>query len=257
MLINPQLPGDSFLWPGTGKRVATGILLSHGFCATTAEVRPLAKFLNEAGYTVAGPLLPGHKTTPDDLARKHWQDWVGALEDTHTLLCQNCDRIIVGGESLGGLLAIYHASQHPDVKAVLTYAPAVQLPTFTYWATKLLGPFVKEFKSTPGVRTVVDDVWQGYAVRPSPAIGQLHIMMKKAAEKFPTLKPPLLIVQGRLDTTIVPEGAQTLYERAGSQVKELHWFEQSSHCVILDKELPAVADLTLKFVAKILGSETV
>jgi carboxylesterase len=257
MLINPQLAGDSFLWPGTGTRAGTGILLSHGFCATTAEVRPLAKILNEAGYTVAGPLLPGHKTTPDDLATKHWQDWAGALEDTHALLRQNCDRIVVGGESLGGLLAVYHTSQHPEVAALLTYAPAVQLPAFTYWATTLLGPFVKEFTPNPGPRTVVDDVWQGYRVRPARAVGQLHAMMKIAAEKFPGLKPPLLIVQGRLDQSIVANGAQTLYERAGSLVKELHWFEQSTHCVILDKELPAVGDLTLKFVAKVLGAETV
>ena len=63
MILNPHLEGDSFFWEGG----EVGILLIHGFTATTAEVRPLAEFLHKNGYTVAGPLLPGHYTKPDDL----------------------------------------------------------------------------------------------------------------------------------------------------------------------------------------------
>ncbi len=53
---NAQLDGDSFFWQGG----ATGILLIHGFTATTAQVRLLANFLQARNYTVAAPLLPGH-----------------------------------------------------------------------------------------------------------------------------------------------------------------------------------------------------
>ena len=60
-LHNNHLEGDSFLWQGN----ATGILLSHGYTATTAEVRPLAEELHKQGYTTIGcnrcttPVLPG------------------------------------------------------------------------------------------------------------------------------------------------------------------------------------------------------
>ena len=39
---NPQLEGDDFLWKGN----PTGVLLIHGFTATTAEVRLIAEKLH-------------------------------------------------------------------------------------------------------------------------------------------------------------------------------------------------------------------
>jgi carboxylesterase len=256
MIVNPQLEGDSFLWEGAGANARLGLLLSHGFTATTAEVRPLAQRLRAAGYTVAGPLLPGHKTTPDDLNARHWQDWVGAIDDTYSQLKRTCDRIIVGGESLGGLLALYHASQHPEVAAILTYAPAIQVSAVTLFGVKALSPFVKEFTPKAGPRTLVDEYWQGYAVRPTQAVLQLYAFMDEVQKILPKIKSPLLIVQGRLDTTIDPQGAVRLYEQAGSKVKELHWFEKSTHCIILDQELPEVSALTLNFIAKVAEADT-
>src|SRR5512134_2949565 len=116
---NPQLEGGAFLW-SAGR---TGVLLIHGFTATTAEVRPLAKVLRQNGYTVAGPLLPGHGTTPEQANRARWQQWVAAGEAAYRQLAGRCDQVVVGGESMGGLIALYLAAQHPEVAAVLAYAP--------------------------------------------------------------------------------------------------------------------------------------
>ena len=74
---NPQLAGDSFTWI----EGPVGVLLFHGFTATTAEVRLLAGRLREAGYTVAGPLLPGHGTHPDELNQcRQYKKQVDSLE---------------------------------------------------------------------------------------------------------------------------------------------------------------------------------
>ena len=81
-LFNPHLEGDPFFWEGG----PTGILLVHGFTATPAEVRLLAKILHERGFTVAGPLLPGHGTKPEDLNRVRWQDWVEEGEKAYRQL---------------------------------------------------------------------------------------------------------------------------------------------------------------------------
>ena len=101
-LHNPHLPGDEFFWPGG----STGILLCHGFTATTAEVRPLGKVLAAAGYTIAGPLLPGHNTSPADLNRTRWQDWVRVYDEMLEKLYDHCETVIVGGESTGALLGL-------------------------------------------------------------------------------------------------------------------------------------------------------
>ena len=102
-LHNPELLGEEFFWSGG----PVGILLCHGYTATTAEVRPLARCLHAAGYTVAGLLLPGHNTSPADLNRVRWQDWVKAFDAMLDRLYARCETVIVGGESTGGVLSLY------------------------------------------------------------------------------------------------------------------------------------------------------
>lgn len=255
MIVNPHLPGDTFHWTGNGLQSRTGVLLSHGFPATTAEVRPLAQLLHRAGYSVAGPLLPGHKTTPDDLNTCRWQDWTNALAQAYLQLKPQCDRIFVGGESMGGMLALHLAQHQPEIAGLLTYAPVIQMAWGRRLGVRLLAPFVKHFTLPARPHTVVDDLWQGYRVRPAKAVLQLYHLMDQVNQHIPALRQPLLIVQGRLDTTIDPRGAQSLYDRSGAAVKELHWLDHSTHCVILDQQLPQVADLTLKFIAKVIEAE--
>ncbi|RPH38721.1 MAG: alpha/beta hydrolase, partial [Burkholderiales bacterium] len=76
VLHNPHLEGETFLWEAG----SVGVFLSHGYTATTAEVRLFAKRLHEKGYSVAAPLLAGHGTRPEDLNRVTWQDWVESGE---------------------------------------------------------------------------------------------------------------------------------------------------------------------------------
>ena len=48
---NDHLDGEDFHFKGN----EIGILLIHGFTATTTEVRLIAEKLHQAGYTVAAP----------------------------------------------------------------------------------------------------------------------------------------------------------------------------------------------------------
>ena len=79
--------------------------------------------LHQQGYTVAGPLLPGHHTRPEDANRYRWRDWVCAVEESYQQLTAHCQRVVIGGESMGALLALYLASEHPEAAATLAYAP--------------------------------------------------------------------------------------------------------------------------------------
>jgi carboxylesterase len=250
-IVNPHLEGDSFYWPAG----PTGVLLAHGFCATTAEVRPLAGLLHQQGYTVAGPLLPGHKTTPETISRCRWQDWANALDSAYDHLAARCEQVLVGGESMGGLLALHLASRRSRVAGILTFAPAVRIPFGRRIGAALLGPLGTLFGPRPRP-TPVDKCWQGYTARPARAAIELYRLMREVNRRFGDIRQPLLIVQGRLDASIDPAGAETLYARVGSQIKELHWMEKSTHCVILDQELPHVAQVTLKFIDRVAPRNT-
>jgi len=246
LLVRPELEGDPFYWPGG----PTGVLLSHGFTATTAEVRPLAKLLHAQGYTVAGPLLPGHGTMPADLNRVRWQDWLEAVRATYQELARNCARVIVGGESTGALLALYLATQAPEIAGVMAYAPALklQISRSNQIKLRLLAPFVA---SVPKGGSKDDNPWQGYAVNPLKGTLQLLRLQKALRPRLPAIRQPLLLVQGRLDPTVTTDAPQIIYNEVSSSVKELHWFDHSAHCVILEKELPQVAEVTLRFIESI------
>jgi len=248
-LKNAHLEGDPFYWEGG----PVGVLLSHGFTATSAEVRLLAGYLRERGYTVAGPLLPGHGTTVEEMNRCRWQDWVRGVEQTYQELARRCQKVVVGGESMGSLLALYLAAEHPEAAAVMAYAPAVHAAN---WPTRafayLMAPFVPYHLPSPGPKSVVDERWKGYPVQPVRAATQLFRLQKEVRQRLPLIHQPVLVIQGRLDRSIFPDCPEIVMGKVSSEVKEVHWMEKSEHCVLLDQEWEQAAEITDKFLAQVL-----
>lgn len=246
-LRNPHLEGGSFYWEGG----PTGVLLCHGFTATTAEVRLLARSLQGRGYTIAGPLLPGHGTTPEDCNRFTWQDWYSSVEQAYLQLASHCQRVIVGGESTGALLVLRLAAMQPEVVAILCYAPVLKLKISPVKAF-LLSLCVSFLTSIPKPPSTDDNPWQGYSVNPLKAAAQLLRLQKVIYPLLPEIQQPILIIQGRLDPTVHPQAPQVVYEKVSSSIKELHWLEHSTHCVILDKEHDLAASMTIDFLRRML-----
>lgn len=254
-ILNPHLAGGSFFWEGglaVPHRRSVGILLLHGLTATTAEVRPLAEFLHAAGYTVAGPLLPGHGTHPEDLNRVSWHDWTWEAEIAYQHLATVCDHVFVGGESTGAVIALYLASRHPEIAGVLAYAPAIQLAMLPTDLVKLytLAPFI-EF--VPKEHSRRNSLWQGYPVNPLKGVLELVRLGREVRGRLGLINQPVLIVQGRLDKTIDPESGQIILDGVESVLTECHWLENSTHVVLLDEELTAVSDLTQRFLTRALA----
>lgn len=247
-LVNAHLKGGPFLFEGG----ADGVLLVHGLTATTAEMRPLAEYLAAAGYTVAGPLLPGHGTQSSDLNRVTWQDWLRTVEEAYAGLAARCRRVAVGGESTGAVLTLHLAAQHPEIAAVLSYAPALKLalsPAMVA-AGHALAVFGYELTPKPGPPAESDALWQGYATRPTRGARELLRLQRVTRPLLPRITQPILIFQGRLDRTVDPAAPQEIYDKVGSPVKELRWLDRSTHCVALDCERQQVFETTRAFLER-------
>ncbi len=134
---NPELDGSTFFLPGNKP---IGVLLLHGFTATTVEVRPLAEYLNRQGYSVFCPLLPGHGTRPEDMIPVRWQDWYETAQNGLERL-KGISNLFVAGESMGGLLSLLLAASHPWIKGVILYAPAIKIDGI--WRAKVACSFRK------------------------------------------------------------------------------------------------------------------
>lgn len=248
---NPHLEGETFYLKGNHHK--PGILLIHGFTATTAEVRLLGEGFNQHGYHVYAPLLPGHGTKPEDLNHVSWQDWVSAAEHALNKLKEHTQQIIIGGESMGGLVALHLASKHPEILSVLTYAPAliITTPIWKQYLLRLLIPFIPYIKKPES-----DDnlPWQGYTVIPLNGAYQLSKLQKVVFRNLSKINQPMLIVQGRLDPTVSPEVPGTLVNLTGSSYFEIHWMDKSGHCVAIDCQHGEVIKISLAFINKTINN---
>lgn len=230
--------GNSFFLEGS----STGILLIHGFTATTFEVRSLAERLNAEGFTVSAPLLPGHGTSPDDLNKVTWQDWVFTCEEAFKNLKKHCNQIVIGGESMGGLLCLVLAAKFPEIKGILLYAPAINNPKLRF--TPLMKHFMKYSKKRNS-----EDLyeWQGYRVNPVAGAAELYSLQRFAVELLGKINMPVIIFQGTEDHTVKPFGAQIVFDRISSKQKQLIWLN-CGHCVLLENDFEKAADLSVDFI---------
>ena len=249
VILNPELEGESFFWKGG----ETGVLLLHGLTATTAEVRPLAKRLLNEGYTVSGILLPGHGTTPENLSQTHREDWIKASEEAYNELKQECSSVIVGGESAGALLALHLACEHPEIKGLLLYAPAMRLAASILRTVLLVmvSPFVfsvkKQFSKDRSRMP-----WQGYKINPLKTGVQLLKFQWEIKQRLCRIYQPILLIQANLDDTVDLRSGDIILRGVQSAVKELYWMEKSGHVVILEKQFEEVLNTTLEFIQKAL-----
>lgn len=126
-----MIQNAEFILPGN----RTGVLLIHGLTGTPNEMRIVGRGLNRAGFTVYGMQLAGHCGNEADLNQTTWEDWYKSVEEAAFKLKEQVDHVFVAGLSMGALLSLKLAAEHPEfVRGVGVYGV-----TFNYdgWSMPL------------------------------------------------------------------------------------------------------------------------
>ena len=85
----------------------------------------LADSLQHEGFGVECPLLAGHGTCLEDLMPVEPDQWLKQLEAVVDRLQHQGQMVVVGGLSLGAILALQVARRRPCIQGVITYSPPV------------------------------------------------------------------------------------------------------------------------------------
>ena len=243
------MPGaEPFLLKG-GSR---GVLLLHGFTGSPAEMKLLGESLNKKGFTVLGIRLPGHGTQICDMETTNWRHWYGAAVDGHHLLTALCDEINVVGLSMGGLLALKLAAEHP-----VNRVAALSTPIFLTARRLHLLPLYRAFRRVVPKKRRDYDIdpryYVGYDSTPLDSLASLLELIQSVQTDLPKVHCPSLLIQSRREHTVRPESATFIYERLGAQIKELFWLEKSGHVITIDIE----REIVFNKVAEFLGPTTI
>jgi carboxylesterase len=246
------LPGaEPFLF----RRGRTGCLLLHGFTAAPQEVLRLGAHLANHGYTALGPRLAGHGTALGDLARTRWPDWLASAQDGYDLLRGACDRIVLLGVSMGGLLAVLLAVDQPPAGLVLMSTPITLLQSpLRRWLKPLSGivPFVRKgppdwFDQSAGAERIA---YPAYSTR---AAAEVQDLLPRARAALAQVAVPTLVVHSRDDAFVLPANAELLLAELGAKDKRLLMIEGSNHLVTLDAARQQVFEAAHAFVRRVAG----
>jgi carboxylesterase len=221
-----------------------GCVLLHGFTAAPKEMRPLGDYLAARDITVRGVCYAGHATTPQDLARTTWRDWVASAEEAIKELHQCCSQVWSIGLSLGGLISLYLAEQHL-VDGVCAIAPAIYPPDRRMAIARLLAPFKPYFHKD--LADLQDPIalaeHADYELFPTRSIAELNALMRHTRRALHQVDVPLLLVFARQDQVVSLNALDTIWSRVAATGKQQLILERGGHIVTedYDKEIAFAA----------------
>ncbi len=233
-----------------------GVLLCHGFTSTPQSMRPWGEYLAERGYTVRAPRLPGHGTTWQEMNHTGWQDWYACVDTAFRELHESCDRVVVGGLSMGATLALQLAQEHgPRISGLILVNPAVKLdgPLVRQLLIRLL-PVLKH--AVPSLGAIGNDVKkdgvteQAYARNPLKALDSQFVGWESVVRDLPEVTQPVLLLRSPQDHLIPASSSALVLSRISSRDVTEILLEDSYHVATIDNDAPLIFDESAKFIER-------
>lgn len=234
---------------GHGANAGTGVLLSHGFTGSPVSVAAWGRYLSDQGYAVSLPLLPGHGTTWQELARTPWEHWYDAYDRAYQQLAERTDRVFAAGLSMGGTLALRLAANRP-VAGVAVVNPGLTLDDPRARIVGLL-KYVQKSVPTIGNNIKLEGQDEGaYPRTPVSGVHQVMRLFRDTTALLPSITAPVLAFRSTVDE-VVPESSMRVLRRYLGSRLEVVSLENSYHVATMDHDAPLIFDRSHQFIDKI------
>lgn len=257
------------------ERGPVGVLLLHGLGGTPVELKPVARGLAKAGLTVSAPVLAGHCGSEADLLATGWTDWAASAQSAFDALAARCDKVIVGGLSMGAVLSLYTAARNPDrVAGLALYGTTLwydgwAVPWYSFLLKGLIylpwGKRYKFYEQPPyGIkdermraRIVAamqsgDSTQGGIDGTPGPSLQQLWKLVGQVKAELPAIKAPALILHAGNDDVATSRNADYVERHIGG-LSEKILLHDSYHLITIDQQRDDVIRHTVRFIRTLAG----
>ncbi len=230
------------------------VLVIHGFTGYPGEFYETARALNDEGYTVSLPRLPGHGTSRKDFYTTGWKDWLKHIEESYKELEEKFNSVSIVGLSMGGVLALILSSRFSPERIALL-APALAVRDKIFYTTPLLKFFVKELPKewTPEEGDSSDVITLGreyWSYHMPGQMANLYKLMRIARKGLKNVKSPALIMLSQIDKS-VPLKAGTIIEKGlqDCPFKKII-LQESPHVLVSGKEKQKVINEVIQWLNK-------
>ncbi len=257
-----------------------GVLLLHGLTGMPSEMRPTAKHLKRLGYRVETPLLPGHGGTHQELLATTWKDWVKGARQALDKLASDCDKVVVGGLSMGSSVSVMLAADDPRVSGIIMMSTTLRydapghsrlylllplidifppLGKWTYWTEKppyglmdqrLQRMITKSIEAAQRGENTEFGLFRTY----SGSLRQMTHLVKEVKKSASKVTCPALILHSLDDSLTTVNNAIDIYKMLGSKDKSVILLNGCDHVLTLDLRKNDVANHIAEFVDRICGT---
>jgi carboxylesterase len=243
----PQvIPGaEEFFFPA-GDR---GCLLIHGISGSPQVFREMGEKLATVGISALGVRLKGHGTRVEEMHACSYEDWILSAEQELEMLRKKCSKIVSVGLSMGGLISLKLARLHPEkVQGIVTICSPYKLRSLKFQLVPLAKYLVKKIPTGPPSINDPAAVEINYDDHSVPAVHQLMKLTAVVRKDLPHIKQPALIFGACQDKVVDNRDPGLIYEKIGSESKELFWLDNSKHVATLDFDKSIILKKIIDFV---------
>jgi len=237
-----------------------GIVLSHGFSSSPNEVYYLARKLNNMGYFVYMNRVKAHSITPKYLSLSTYEQWSDSYNIGYAILSQMCEHIVLGGFSMGGLLAMYSESKKVyknKILGIVAIAPALKLKDIRINEQLLdTAVFVSDLISELNSKALSIDYVDNTPEYPDfnynkiyiSSLRQLSLLEGECKKVLPKITSPILVIINSDDPIVSKKSAKIIMDNVSSEKIMIYSLRHKKHIIINNSKKLEVFEVVNSFI---------
>ena len=212
------------------------VMLINGINTGALEMTPMARFLNDYGFSVFGMNLAGHGTYPQDLQSTKMEDFIWKGEYDLSRIKAEYKRVYIGGVSTGALVCL-HLAATCQVDGVISLSAPLKLKKGTFISDIYPKDYIyfhRPMDNLVGLNRQYHLHYEDIAVC---IYDELRRLMAKVGDPqlLKNISCPALIVQAKDDIVVSAGSAKTIFSSISSADKTLYQPKKGTHDIMLSE----------------------